>query len=151
MLITLDVRGHLHSKRVGKMSIYTRNEWRRCKNTLETSGEDVKLHSKRVYFSCDFTPATTSFIWGLPHFNFRKSRRGYNGRGWPWSTKKCNLSTRFECRFASCSLVSSVFSSFPLVPSVVLRIFHSFRVYFPIFFTRFERSFASFPLGSSVV
>ncbi len=27
---------------------YTRNEWRRCKNTLETSGEDVKIHSKRV-------------------------------------------------------------------------------------------------------
>ncbi len=28
--------------------IYTRNEWRRCKNTLETSVEDVKTHSKRV-------------------------------------------------------------------------------------------------------
>jgi hypothetical protein len=27
---------------------YTQNEWGRCKNTLETSGEDVKLHSKRV-------------------------------------------------------------------------------------------------------
>ena len=27
---------------------YTRNEWRRCKNTLVTSGEDVKIHSKRV-------------------------------------------------------------------------------------------------------
>ncbi len=38
---------------------YTRNEWRRCENaletsgedlktTLETSGEDVKMHSKRV-------------------------------------------------------------------------------------------------------
>jgi hypothetical protein len=27
---------------------YTRNEWRRCETTLETSGEDVKLHSKRV-------------------------------------------------------------------------------------------------------
>jgi hypothetical protein len=24
------------------------SEWRRCKNTLETSGEDVKIHSKRV-------------------------------------------------------------------------------------------------------
>jgi hypothetical protein len=30
---------------------YTRNEWRRCETTLETSGDDVKLHSKRVYFS----------------------------------------------------------------------------------------------------
>ncbi len=27
---------------------YTRNEWKRCKSTLETSGEDVKQHSKRV-------------------------------------------------------------------------------------------------------
>jgi pyruvate/2-oxoglutarate dehydrogenase complex dihydrolipoamide dehydrogenase (E3) component len=27
---------------------YTRNEWRRCTNTLETSGEDVQIHSKRV-------------------------------------------------------------------------------------------------------
>ncbi len=50
---------NLHSKRVEKMWNYTRNEWRRCeiytrnewrrsKTTLETSGEDVKLHSKRV-------------------------------------------------------------------------------------------------------
>ncbi len=30
---------------------YTRNEWRRCKTTLETSGEDVKLHSKLVWSS----------------------------------------------------------------------------------------------------
>ncbi len=27
---------------------YTRNEWGRCKTTLETGGEDAKLHSKRV-------------------------------------------------------------------------------------------------------
>ncbi len=27
---------------------YTRNEWRRLKTTPETSGEDSKLHSKRV-------------------------------------------------------------------------------------------------------
>ncbi len=27
---------------------YTRNEWRRSKTTLETSGEDLKLHPKRV-------------------------------------------------------------------------------------------------------
>jgi hypothetical protein len=38
----------LHSKRVGKILNYTRNEWRRCKNTLKTSGENVKIHSKRV-------------------------------------------------------------------------------------------------------
>jgi hypothetical protein len=27
---------------------YTRNEWRRCETSLETSGEDEKPHSKRV-------------------------------------------------------------------------------------------------------
>ncbi len=26
---------------------HTRNEWRRCKPTLETGGEDVTLHSKQ--------------------------------------------------------------------------------------------------------
>jgi hypothetical protein len=34
-----------------KMPIYTRNECGRCKTTLQTSVEDVELHSKRVYFS----------------------------------------------------------------------------------------------------
>jgi hypothetical protein len=48
----------LHSKRVGKIGDYTRNEWgifklhsKRVGNieiTLETSGEDWRLHSKRV-------------------------------------------------------------------------------------------------------
>ncbi len=38
----------LHSKRVEKISNYTRNEWRRFRITLEKSGEDFKLHSKRV-------------------------------------------------------------------------------------------------------
>jgi hypothetical protein len=36
----IDVK--LHPKRVGKMSNYARNEWGRCKNTLGTSGEDVR-------------------------------------------------------------------------------------------------------------
>ncbi len=39
-------RCKLHTRiRVEKMWKYTRNEWRRCENTLETSGEDVKIHS----------------------------------------------------------------------------------------------------------
>ncbi len=38
----------IHSKRVEKMWIYTRNEWERCQSTLETSGKDVNLNSKRV-------------------------------------------------------------------------------------------------------
>ncbi len=32
----------------GPVEKYTRNEWGRCKTTLKTSEEDVKLHSKRV-------------------------------------------------------------------------------------------------------
>jgi hypothetical protein len=44
---TLETNGKdvkLHSKRVEKIQNYTRNEWRRWKITLETSGEDrVKL------------------------------------------------------------------------------------------------------------
>ncbi len=38
----------IHSKRVRKIPNHTRNEWRRYKITLETSGEDTKLHSLRV-------------------------------------------------------------------------------------------------------
>ncbi len=30
---------------------YTRNEWRGRKTTLETSGEDAKLHSQQVIYS----------------------------------------------------------------------------------------------------
>ncbi len=41
-------KAELHSKRVRKMSNYTPNEWRRCQTTLETSGQDEKLHPKRV-------------------------------------------------------------------------------------------------------
>jgi hypothetical protein len=40
--------GEIHSKRVEKGQKYTRNGWKRGKNTLETSGEHAKLHSKRV-------------------------------------------------------------------------------------------------------
>jgi hypothetical protein len=43
------LQGKLHSKRVGKIpKNYTRKEWTRLKSTLETSGEDEKVHSKRV-------------------------------------------------------------------------------------------------------
>jgi hypothetical protein len=41
---TLETSGKdvkLHSKRVEKMWKYTRNEWRRCENTLETSVEFI--------------------------------------------------------------------------------------------------------------
>jgi pyruvate kinase len=41
-------RGDLGMEIPTEKANYTRNEWRRCETTLETSGEDVKLHSKRV-------------------------------------------------------------------------------------------------------
>jgi hypothetical protein len=40
---TLETSGEdakLHSKRVEKMQNYTRNWWRRCETTLQTTGED---------------------------------------------------------------------------------------------------------------
>ncbi len=37
----------IHSKRVGKLYVYTQNGWGSFKVTLETGGEVVNLHSKR--------------------------------------------------------------------------------------------------------
>ncbi len=69
---------------------YTRNEWRRCKTTLETSGEDAKLHSKRV----------SSGVWFIQK----------NGVSlYVLKLVKGNFCTRFECEFPSSLLVSSVF------------------------------------------
>jgi hypothetical protein len=80
---------------------YTRNEWRRCKTTLETSGEDAKLHSKRV----------SSGVWFIQK----------NGVSlYVLKLVKGNFCTRFECEFPSSLLVSSV--NFHLL--------HSFRVFF---------------------
>jgi hypothetical protein len=31
---------------------YTRNEWRRCKTTLETSGKDVKIYTPNEWRRC---------------------------------------------------------------------------------------------------
>ncbi len=45
MKTTLETSGKdvkLHSKRVEKMRNYTRDEWKRCETTLETSGDEVK-------------------------------------------------------------------------------------------------------------
>jgi hypothetical protein len=40
------LRGIKHQQQISIN--YTRKEWRRCEPTLETGGEDVNLHSKRV-------------------------------------------------------------------------------------------------------
>ena len=41
----------LHSERVEIIEKYTRNEWKRLRNTLETSGKLEKVHSKIVSFT----------------------------------------------------------------------------------------------------
>jgi hypothetical protein len=52
---------------------YTRNEWRRCETTLQTSEEDVKLHSKRVENMRKDTPN----IWGRCEHYTRNGWRRY--------------------------------------------------------------------------
>ncbi len=56
------------------MKIYTRNEWRRWKNTLETSRDDVKLHSKGVEKMEKYTRNECIFSNLLPAFRLRSNR-----------------------------------------------------------------------------
>ncbi len=53
LMVVLDYGGSIgeqHAEKVWKNvgKNHTRNGWRRCKTTLETSGEDVHSHSSRV-------------------------------------------------------------------------------------------------------
>ncbi len=96
----------LHSKRVEKIQNPTRNEWRRLKNTLETSGKDPKIHSKRVEKIQNYT---RNELIGLPvqvqNLFFLLGLLVSLGRPKPqWAT------------------------SSPLVSSVILQLPHSFRV-----------------------
>jgi hypothetical protein len=101
---------------------YTPNEWKRLKTTLETSGEDSKLHSKRVEKietytrfecgSCRFRNLPRMCFLLIPPPQLRRKIEGND------QTEKCKI--------------------------------HSFRVYFRIFFTLFECSFTSSPPVLSV-
>jgi hypothetical protein len=95
------------------MQKYTRNEWGRCKNTLETSGEDAKIHSKRVENSV-FGMAKLGAI--VTAVNLGQMGSSVSVR----SFARYDFLPRFECSF----------SSSPLVSSVVFHLPHSFRVYF---------------------
>ncbi len=128
----------------------TRNERRRCQTTLETSGEDAKLHSKRVektlylsaqtidatpdagvkadmqYFDRFFeklsSPLVSSVIIDLLH-----SFRVYFGRYYQkehWGNEDIQ--------------VSRGSASSPPVSSVALHLLHPFRVWLCIFSTRLE-------------
>jgi hypothetical protein len=131
---------------------YTRNEWGRLKNTLETSEEDWKIHSKRVRKIEKYTRNE----WGrwkntletsgedCPPANFWNSFSLLNTSLLPFVIALLRakiLYTRSECGF----------SSSPLVSSVVFHLLHSFRVWFFIFPTRLECSFSSSSLVWSVV
>ncbi len=80
----------LHSKRVEKMRNYAPNEWRRCETTLERSGEDVKLHSKRVYrflFSGSLLNIQTQAVYSFT--SVLKVEAGENGNLQSyWTTTK---------------------------------------------------------------
>ncbi len=119
------------------MRNYTRNEWRRCKTTLETS----------VDFSMDFfrTPAgrilkddigtweislKKPYIQDQVHW-FQVSYQSGDFHG--------IFYTRFECNFTSCPLVSSSNS----------HLLHSLRVQIHIFSTHYECKFTSSQLITS--
>jgi hypothetical protein len=152
------------------MKKYTRKEWRRWKSTLETSGEDEKVHSKRVEKMKKYTrnewinqKKYTRSEWRTGNiakalqvfevmcsepFSYKPDLIVYNSlldgcaRSKQIDTMRVwKIYTRFEC----------IFQSFPLVSSIFFDLLHSFRVYFLIFSTRSECIFWSSPLVSSVV
>ncbi len=109
-----------------RIANYTRNEWRRFETTLETSEEDVKLHSKRVKKMWNYTRN------GLGRCDTTlESSVKISINSKPIKTRKLNR------RFILTKSIS-VLKTLP------------FRVWFHIFYTRFECSFKSFTLVSSV-
>ena len=97
--------------------------------TLETSGEDVTLHSKRVRkIRFDTLSIDPSAFISIELFSIEGTEP--EDFFLP-DTVKGIFATRFECDF----------SSSPLVSSVVFHLRHSFRVWFFIFSTRFECGF----------
>jgi hypothetical protein len=95
----------IHSKRVEKIEKYTRNGWKRCKNTLETS---VKYHLT-ICSTFSINPLSDTVNDLLVTFT------RLIGQVCP----TCSIfSTRSECSF----------TSFPLSSSVLTHLLHSFRV-----------------------
>ncbi len=102
------------------MKYYTLKEWRRCKTTLETSGEDVKLHSKRVEKMPNYTRNECSFSGDescLEKLNLPDNI-------------KSNLLDIIKRRLTpqAMRIRADIEASSPLVSSVILNLFHSFRV-----------------------
>ncbi len=135
---------------------YTQNEWRRGETTLETSGEEVKLHSKRVEKRWNYTRNE----WGgcnLSYF-FRLSSSESTSYACAISLNFSVASTDNYTRneWGTCKLHSN------WVEKIRITLFSgflsgchwmaSFRYAFwkTIFSTRFECIFTSSPLVSSV-
>ncbi len=135
---TLETGGedrNLHSKRVEKIWMYTRNGCRRLElNVLPAlcricsisflvasriwavwRSEKDTVHSKRVCFLQNYTRNECAFCKTTLETSIFYRRRGQRlSRFWPVSWKKrgslaFHLYTRFECIFTSSPLVSSVF------------------------------------------
>jgi hypothetical protein len=104
-----------------RRSNYTRNEWRRCQTTLETSGEDLN-YSRNEWRRCKTTLETSGEdLW------FREKSDDHSlvmilvgNKNDLVASVDGIFSTRFEWNF----------TSFPLVSSVVSHLPHSFRVWF---------------------
>ncbi len=172
---TLETSGKdvtLHSKRVGKMWNYTRNERRRCKTTIETGGEDVTLHSKRVE-KAKTTPETSGEDVKLHSNEWRRCKTTLETSG---EDDKTTLETSGEdVKIHSFRVYFFMPTSGPRVvccinwsqmkiPLYVLlkirrrwgarayrRLYGTVGYWMVEFYTRFECSFTSSPLFSSVV
>ncbi len=86
---------------------------------------------------CGFTfspPVSSVVLYLFPGDNFQEKQKLQSkqiNKGLRDLIHPFRIPTRFEC----------IFTSFPLVSSVVSQLSHSFRVYFHIFPTRFECDF----------
>ncbi len=139
---------NLHSKRVEKMWNYTRNEWRRCETTLETSGEDGKLHSKRVYnlsclAVCPASRACLMVIKFFKDFDIFRPKTTLETSG-----EDAKLHSKRVCFHREYASVPREENNWPTVCSHDRT--ETSRVWVGIFSTRFEFIFKFSPLVSSV-
>ncbi len=129
-LARLPKPSHLVDSKIKKLKI--------CVNTLETSGEDYKSHSKRVVkiqiptrFECIFplpiSECSQCLFWWSEAIPQER-----------WNPVSAYLKVRARDPFEYRGLSS------PLVSSVFLHLLYSLRVYFSIFLTRFECKFVMF-------
>jgi hypothetical protein len=70
-------------------NFYTRNEWGRCETTLETSGEDVKLHPKRVEKMSNYTRNEWRRLVKLVHSDLSGHGSAWNASGVTYEEKNC--------------------------------------------------------------